>query len=237
MNLCHLGWRYSLKSHRLSNQVPRFKQEKSLLSCWWGFTKTPEAMYAIAEAFGCLSMVERKPLLLKTLNTSKSNLKIWAGSNLKASFLSFSFHSTRRRCARCQGREETDGPIQLWCLWTTVRTSMPRLAMVSKVMGLRGETSHDMKKSVAVTLQHRSFFPANRDLYIKPKQVIMQRSTDHGGGAQFPTNQLQHSSCICGSGGISEDVIERLLGTRGRRNQLEIMPPRNVREVPLMTVQ
>lgn len=157
MNLCHLSWQYSLKSHRLSNQAPRFKHEKSLLSCWWGFTKTPEAKYAIAVSFGCLFMVEGKPLLLKTLNTSKSNLKIWAGSNLKASFLPFSFHSTRRCCARCQGQEETDGPIQLRCLWTTARTNMPRLATVSKVMGLRGETSRDSQKSVALTPQHRSF--------------------------------------------------------------------------------
>ena len=158
MKLCHLGWQYFLKSHRLSNQAPRFKHEKSLLSCWWGFTKKllKQCMLLLLPLVASLWFNVR-PSCWRHYTLQNQILKIWSGSNLKASFLPLSFHTTRRCCARCQGREETNGPIQLWCLWTTARTSMPRLAKVRKVMDLRGETSHDSQKSVALTPQHRSF--------------------------------------------------------------------------------
>lgn len=156
MELCHLGWQYSLKSHRLSNQAPRFKHEKSLLLVRL-HQKTPEAMYTILLPLVASPWLKVSPSCWRHYKLQNQILKIWAGSNPKASFLPFSLHSTRRCCARCQGWEETNGPIQLWCLWTTARTSVPRLATVRKVMDLRGETSHDSQKSVALTPQHRSF--------------------------------------------------------------------------------
>lgn len=204
MKLCHLGWQYSLKIHRLSNQAPRFKHEKFLLSCWWSFTKKllKSCMLLLLPLVASL-WFNVSPSCWRHYTLQNQILKIWAESNLKASFLPFSFHTTRRCCARCQGREETNGPIQLWCLWTTARTSKVR-----KVMDLRRETPHSSQKNVALTPQ--LLFPANRDVYIKPNQVVMQRSTDHGSKAQFPTNQLQHNSCTNGAGDISKEVIERL---------------------------
>lgn len=91
----------------------------------------PQTVRGIVVFLTFFSEAEVKSLWQKLSARSHTTLRnrtwmFWAESNLKASFLQGSYHSTIKSYARFQGREAINSPTQLGHLWTTAMTSMGR---------------------------------------------------------------------------------------------------------------
>lgn len=84
--------------------------------------ETIKTIYATAIADGCLPKVEDRFLLVKASYMLDTGLRIWAGSDLKASTLRMSFH-------RIWSREVTNSPTQLWHLGSTIVWDIPYNSM------------------------------------------------------------------------------------------------------------
>lgn len=84
--------------------------------------ETIKTIYAPAIADGCLPKVEDRFLLVKASCMLDTGLRIWAGSDLKASTLRMSFH-------RIWSREVTNSPTQLWHLGSTIVWDIPYNSM------------------------------------------------------------------------------------------------------------
>lgn len=64
-------------------------------------------IYNIGVVLGCLSEIEGKPLLLKTLYIEHTIHMVPAGSNLKVSFLHSSFQNGRKYYASCKEEKQS----------------------------------------------------------------------------------------------------------------------------------
>lgn len=73
-------------------------------------SNSPQTIQIIDAALRCLSKIEGGCLLLSTVSTQDQSQMTRNGSNPKSSFLWSSFHSSKKYCESCQGREAIKQP-------------------------------------------------------------------------------------------------------------------------------